>query len=606
MNSAHQEELRREAFLLYEQGRYADSLAISQAFGTTTHDPQMSILAARNLYNLGRYEDAEACTRDLIQRMPDTSYLHSFLGKILEKRDEDAAVAEYTRAVILDPGNQEALHSYATFLVAKGDHRMAIPVLRKIAACTGKEDDFRELARTLTAAGDAQDALCLFGKDIRKRDGDWDYLDALMGAGFYQEAAREASIAYRRRGDTGFARIQLRALALKDPAAAIPDYSDSWKALRDSWIAYDYAILLADLGYTTQALNVCKEVIDAGIAAPDQHFRLLICKLNAAAGERDRSLGCYEHLAREALQNLEDPEFLSELLTAYREFLRTYFTVSDALQRFRSLVDGSPHVVCLLSMAESYESIGDAAEAKSSYYRAFRSDFLIGGTEYARFLARTGDLRECEKILLHVLGNVRKTRDLERVAGLILDDQWKLYRQRRLLERLILLLEARIPLLGSIGLEYLSVAYLVLASGALRERDFWRCKEFCLRGLDTVPVISTHIRPEDFLDLLKNCKDEALCDLPVMGSRETPKIQEEFSEALEHFLETCDSRERKIIEFLIEHREASEMDLRRLLNTRRVVGIVNRIIQKAAAQGLLVIEKKGSGEGGELYAYIAN
>jgi tetratricopeptide (TPR) repeat protein len=606
MNAASPEELRREAFLLYEKGNYVDSLAICQASGATAPDPQMSILAARNLYNLGRYEDAEACTRDLIQRMPDTSYLHSFLGRILEKSDEDAAVAEYTRAVILDPGNQEALRSYAVFLVAKGDHRMAIPVLRKIAASTGKEDDFRELARSLIASGDAKDALSLFGKDIRKRDGDCDYLDALMGAGLYQEAAREAAIAHRRTGDAGFARIQLRALALKDPVAAIPEYNDAWKALGDPWIAYDYAMLLADLGYTTQAHNVCKDVIDAGTAAPDQHFRILICRLNAAAGDKDRALGCFEHLAGEALQNLDDPEFLSGLLALHREFLCTYFPVSDAIQRFRSLVEGSPSVVCLLSMAELYESIGDTVESKASYYRAFRSDFLAGGVAYARFLARTGDLRECEKILLHVLGNVRKTRDLEQVAGLVLDDRWKLYRQQRLLERLILLLEARITLLGTTGLEYLSVAYLLLASRALRERDFLRCKEFCLRGLDTVPVISTHIRPEDFLDLLRKGKDEGLCDLPVMESRKGPEGQGEFSEAFERFLETCDAQERKIVEFLVEHREASEMDLRRLLNTRRVVGIVNRIAQKAAAQGLLVIEKRGSGEGGELYAYIAS
>jgi tetratricopeptide (TPR) repeat protein len=465
MNSGSPEELRRNAFLLYEKGNYADSLVICQMFKAASPDPQLSILAARNLFNLGRYEDAEAGCRDLIQRMPETSYLHSFLGRILEKRDEDAAVAEYTRAVILDPGNQEALRSYAAFLVSRGDHRMAIPVLRKISAATGKEDDFRELAKSLTSSGDAKKALTLFGKDIRRREQDPDYLDALMGAGFYQEAIREAQTAYRRTRDPGFARTRLRALSRQDPASAIPEYNDCWKELKDPLIAHDYTVLLSDQGYTAQALAVCKEVIDSGIADKDRHFRLLICRLNAAAGERDRSLGCFEHLAREVLPDIDDPEFLTELLIAYREFLRTYFPVGEALSRFRSLVETSPHVVCLLSMAEFYESIGDSAEAKSSYYRAFRSDFLTGGMAYARYLARTGDLRECEKILLHVLGNVRKIRDLETVVGVILDDSWKLYRQRRLLERLILLLEAKIPLLGSAGLEYLSVAYLVLASG---------------------------------------------------------------------------------------------------------------------------------------------
>jgi tetratricopeptide (TPR) repeat protein len=538
--------------------------------------------------------------------MPDTSYLHSFLGRILEMRGEDAAVTEYARAVTLDPGNQEALRSYANYLVTKGDPWKALPVLRKIAASTGKEDDFRMLARSLIAAGDAKDALPLFGKDIRKRDGDQDYLNALMGSGFYQEAAREAGIAFRRTGKADFTRIRLRALAINDPPTAIPEYHDSWKSLRDPWIAYDYAVLLADQGYTSQALTLCKEVIDSGIAVPDRHFRILICRLNAVTGEKDRALGCYEHLARETLQHLDDQEFLSQLLALYREFLCTYFTVSDALQRFRSLVDTCPSVVCLLATAGLFEGLGDVSEAKSLYYRAFRNDFLTGGTAYAQFLARTGDKKESEKILLHVLANIRKTRDLEGIAALILDDQWKLYRQQRLLERLIHCMEKQIPVLGSTGLEYLSVSYLLLASSSLRVGDFTTCKELCLRGLDIVPGISSHIRPEDFLDLLKKSKDEVLCDIQVMEIRHVDEAQKEFSESFQRFLETCDSQESQIIEFLIEHREASEMDLRRLLNTRRVVGIVNRIIQKASEQGLQVIEKKGSGEGGELYVCIAS
>ena len=62
-------------------------------------------------------------------------------------------------------------------------------------------------------------------------------------------------------------------------------------------------------------------------------------------------------------------------------------------------------------------------------------------------------------------------------------------------------------------------------------------------------------------------------------------------------------QEAKILEFIRLHRTANEMELRKVLNTRRVVGIVNRLIQKAAAQGLLLIAKKGVGEDGEAYEY---
>ena len=45
------------------------------------------------------------------------------------------------------------------------------------------------------------------------------------------------------------------------------------------------------------------------------------------------------------------------------------------------------------------------------------------------------------------------------------------------------------------------------------------------------------------------------------------------------------------------------MDLRNVLGTRRVVGIVNKLMQKAASQGLSLVEKKGVSEDGEVYEY---
>ena len=45
------------------------------------------------------------------------------------------------------------------------------------------------------------------------------------------------------------------------------------------------------------------------------------------------------------------------------------------------------------------------------------------------------------------------------------------------------------------------------------------------------------------------------------------------------------------------------MDLRAVAQTRRVAGLVNRIIQKGAEKGVRIIEKKGIGENGEIYEY---
>jgi hypothetical protein len=112
--------------------------------------------------------------------------------------------------------------------------------------------------------------------------------------------------------------------------------------------------------------------------------------------------------------------------------------------------------------------------------------------------------------------------------------------------------------------------------------EYILCKEYCLKGLDIVPFVSIHIRPEDFLELLRNCKEETLYDLPVMEHRKGPsEAPSEHSLAIRQFLESCDEQERRIIEFMMDHHETTELELRRLLNTRRVAGIVNRIIQKS-------------------------
>jgi tetratricopeptide (TPR) repeat protein len=606
MTDGRFEEIRRESFRLYEEGRYAESLEQCRAAGTAASDPQLAILAARNLFKLGRFDEAEAYVRDLIQKMPDTSYLHSFLGQILEERGDDTAVSEHALAVLLDPTNQEALRSYATYMMSKGDHRMAVPALKKLAALTGREDDARCLIRALTASGQAADALSLFGRDVRRREDDLDHISALMGAGRYPEAAREAAAAYRSSGKLPFARIYLRARALKDPEAAAPEYKDYFSILKDPGIGLDYALLLRALGRPGEAMAVCRELLDSDQGVPDYAVRLLTCRLNADLSEKERASGCYDHLIRDALQNLDDPEFLTDLLSGYREFLLTHYPVRDAERRFLEMVSANPQVVCLLATARLYEDIGDLSEARSYSYRAYRSDFLLGGMAYARFLARQNEFRESEKVLLYVLNNAKRTREIETVAGLILDDQWKLYRRARLLERLVAILDQRISLLSSDGLEYLAVACLVSASSARREKDYLRCKEYCLRGLDAVPAFSTHIRPGDFLELIQGCKEEAVCDPPVMRTRgQAEEPGQEYTRAVREFMETCDDQERRILEYLLEHNEASEIELRRLLNTRRVVGIMNRIIQKAAASGIGIIEKRGVGEGGEIYAYIA-
>ena len=312
MDNGEREESVRKAFSLFEEGKYRESLAICLASGQPAGDTQIAILTARNLYYLGRIEEAEAHVRDLLCRMPESSYLHSFLGKILEGKDEDAAVAEYVQAVTLDPGNQEALRSYAACLVAQRDFRKAVPVQKKLAALSGREEDYRLLVQSLIAAGQAKEALSVYRSSIRRKDADRDHIGALMAAGIYPDAAKEALAAYQATGSVDFARTYLQAHARNNPEAALQEYKEFFSVHRDTGIGYDYATLLLSMGKAAESLGVCRDLLDSETAGSHPRIRLLLCRVNAMVGEREKALGCFEHLIREALANLDDPGFLSE------------------------------------------------------------------------------------------------------------------------------------------------------------------------------------------------------------------------------------------------------------------------------------------------------
>ena len=62
--------------------------------------------------------------------------------------------------------------------------------------------------------------------------------------------------------------------------------------------------------------------------------------------------------------------------------------------------------------------------------------------------------------------------------------------------------------------------------------------------------------------------------------------------------------EARLVEFLREHRSATERELRAVLGTRRVAGLVNRLIRRAGEQGVALVERRGTGDEGEEYAYV--
>jgi Flp pilus assembly protein TadD len=601
MIPASREEQKKEAFRLFEDGRYLQSLQICTILLEGGKDSAVEVLAATNLFYTGKLEDAEVFFRDLTRKMPDSSYVHSYLGKVLEARKDEGAIAEFATAVHLDPTNQDALRSYAGYLISHKDYRGALPVLRRLVQLGKKPGDVQNLMRALIEIGEPEEALVTYsvlGADAAKTH---EYIDALIKTRKFQAAAESALRIYRDTKDPAIQRKYLDTLSRYDVQASLDAYASHIKENPDAEILFDYILLLQANGDYAPALAATKKLLEH---ADDPVYRLAECELLTSLGEEKKALAAFENLIRDELVTKNDLDVLVLIISKYRNFLKAHVPDDEAGRRFLTIVSKDVNVASLLETARFYEETGNVTEARSWYYRAYRADFLSGGLDYAQFLSVHGEERECEKVMLYILSNVKKNADIGRVAAVILDKQGGMYRLKRLMEQLIKKLEERRQTLNSEGLELLAIAYFITAANAQEEMDYAECKYYCLCGVDVMPAHSRAIRLEDYLQLIRACKERSIADRPIMNAPETKKrtVPVPPVKVITDQLGLSE-QEKKIVEFLRSHRKASEMDLRKLLGTRRVVGIVNQLIQKATLQGISIIEKKGVGEDGEVYEY---
>jgi Flp pilus assembly protein TadD len=601
MIPSSREEQKKEAFRLFEDGRHQESLQLCTILLESGRDPAVEVLAATNLYYTGKLEDAQVFFRDLAQKMPDSSYVHSYLAKVLEARKDEGAIAEFATAVHLDPTNQDALRSYAGYLISHKDYRGALPVLRRLVQLGKKPGDVQNLMRVLIEIGEPEEALTthsVLGEDAAKTH---EYVDALIKTGNFHAAAQSAYRMYRDTKDPALLRKYLDTLSRYDVPASLDAYPSCLQDDPDKEILLDYILLLQSKGDYGTALAVTATLLEH---ARDPVYRLLECDLLAALGQEEKALTAYETLIRDELVSKNDLDTLALIISKYRQYLTAHVPEDNASRRFLAIVSKDVNVASLLETARFYEARGNVMEARSWYYRAYRADFLAGGLDYAKFLSAHGEERECEKVMLYILSNVKKGADVGRVATVILDKQGKMYQLKRLMEQLIKKLEERRATLNSEGLELLAIAFFIAASNAQEEMDYAGCKYYCLCGIDVMPAHTRTISFEDYLQLIRACKERSIADRPIMNAPQTKKrsVAVPKSQVITDQLGLSE-QEQKIVEFLRSHRKASEMDLRKLLGTRRVVGLVNQIIQKAASKGLSLISKKGVGEDGEVYEY---
>jgi tetratricopeptide (TPR) repeat protein len=599
MTAPAREDQKKEAFRLFEDGRYQESLQICTGLSAAERDSAVEVLTATNLYYTGKPEDAEVCFRDLLQKMPDSSYVHSYLGKILEERGDEGAIAEYATAVHLDPTNQDALRSYVEYLLSRQDFHGALPVLRRLVQMTKKPGDVQDLMRAYIEIGDAAEALALHAASGGDSGKTHEYIDALAMTCNYQQAAESACRIYRETKDPSVLRKYLDYLSRYDVPASLAAYATHAHTGPDCDILFDYVLLLKSAGEYARALDEAEILLSH---AQDPLYRLVQADLLAALGRHDKALASYEQLVREELESKNDLDTIGLVIGKYRRYLMGQLPAAQATERFLSLVSRDVNVASLLETARLYEDQNNETEARSWYYRAYRTDYLTGGLAYARFLSAHGEDRECEKVMLYILSNVKKGEDLVHVASVILDELGGMFRLKRLMDMLVKRLEERRSTLNSRGLELLAMAFFITASNALEETDYPGCKYYCLCGMDVMPAYTTVIQPEDFLRLIRTCKEKSVADRPIMNApRAHKKTVAPAPSATDQL--GLDEQEQKIVLFLRSHRKATEMELRTLLGTRRVVGIINRLVQKATRKGVNLIGKKGVGENGEIYEY---
>jgi tetratricopeptide (TPR) repeat protein len=453
--------------------------------------------------------------------------------------------------------------------------------------------------RTFIEIGDAEEALALHTASGGESDRPHEYIDALAGTRNYRQAAESACRIYHETKNPAVLRKYLVNLSRYDLPASLAAYPAHAHNMPDCDILADYILLLKSAGEYPRALEETEVLLSR---SQDPLYRLMQADLLAAIGRHDAALASYEQLVRDELGSKNDLDTLSLVIGKYRRYLMTQLPAASATGRFLSLVSGDVNVASLVETARLYEDQNNETEARAWYYRAYRTDYLTGGLAYARFLSLHGDDRECEKVMLYILSNVKKGDDLVFVSSVILDELGGMFRLKRLMDQLVKRLEERRATLNSRGLELLAMAFFITASNALEETDYPGCKYYCLCGMDVMPAYTAVIQPGDFLRLIRTCKEKSVADRPIMNAPQShrrpaapvPSVTDQLG---------LSEPEQKIVSFLRSHRKATEMELRTLLGTRRVVGIVNRLVQKAVKQGVHLIEKKGVGENGEIYEY---
>ncbi len=513
---------------LFNTGKYAE--VISLASGTS--DPALLLLAARSYTETGLYDTAGSLLKDLIRLMPASSYLHSYLGIVLEHSDMDAAAEEHATALILDSENKTALRHYSALLLAKEDLRGAIPSLRNLVRLENRPEDIRTLMQTLTRVGEPSEAIALhiqnFGGDTFSHE----YIDALYAEKEYQKTMQLSLRAWNAVKDTIYLRQSLDALAALDPAGAERAYRSALDSLEEacvkdetvSRIRFSYILLEKLLGNYTSARYELGELLKT---SNDPVYDLLFAELEARLGNGDAANSVYRELiTRLCCAEDADPLLQEMVISKFTAFLSTVRSKEEVAGIISIILSPYPTPVCLAWIGKAYEEAGSLSQARDWYYRAYRADFIRGGIAYAGFLKRSGDERECETTIRYMATNAVKIQDIETIADAVFNGGEEIYTIAKAKDLIIKKLGSVTDRLSSNGREMLSAGYLYSAVDSLERQDYETCKWCCLAGIDVLPCYPEKIPVEDFMDVLSRLKGRVLAERPVIVETQEEDAEE--------------------------------------------------------------------------------
>ena len=596
------------ALELFNAGKYDEVIS----FSSGTADPALMLLSARSYAACGKYDIAESLLRSLVRIMPGSSYVHSYLGDVLLACGKEEAESAYARAISLDAENIPAVRQYADLVISRGDLRGAIPALRTLVRHSGAEEDVRKLMRTLTNVGEAEEAVSIHRRNFGEDTCSVEYIEALMAVGEYQKALNLALRGWTETKDTAYLRLDLEALSAIDKDAAEKAYRSALDSFEEADIADDN---VSAIRFSFVLLEKYRENYDAAEFElsqllgqdADAVYHLLSAEIAAKKEDGERASAIYRSLIESLMAKDTDWETAELVIDRYTAFLSAVRSKEEVAGVISVVLSVYPQAVCLAKIGEAYENAGASLQAKDWFYRAYRADYLRGGLAYAGYLKRSGACREADTVIRYIVTNAASVSDLEYAADVILNGDSALYqleKSRGLVQKSLAGVSER---LTSKGREMLAAVYLYSAVDALECGNYEDCKWFCLSGIDVLPCYPETISIQDFSDILARVKGRAISERPILmekaaeASGETEEIPQSGEEEI---LPNLDDREKKLLAFLREHREATEMDLRSVLDTRRVAGIVNGLLAKTAEFGVTLIEKRGVGERGEVYGYV--